>query len=72
MEMVKLSQRKLESYQRAEKVAQASRHLVTVIGTVRCTQKDMDLWSGLVLDWMKVAGKLRYDIPTRRKRAIYR
>lgn len=68
---MKLSKRKLESYRRAEKVAQASRHLVTVLGTIRCTQQDLDLWSGLTLDWLAGAGKLGYELPKRRKRRAY-
>lgn len=61
-----LSKRKLESYRRAEVVAQVSRKLLTVIGTPRETQEIVDLWSAAILDWMTVTGKLKYNIPKRR------
>lgn len=63
---MKLSKRKLESYRRAEIVAQASRLLITK--GAYPTQELWDLWSGAVLDWMSVTGKLRYDTPKRRGR----
>lgn len=63
-----LSKRKLESYRRAEVVAQVSRKLLTVIGTPRETQEIVDLWSIAILDWMAVTGKLKYDTPKRRGR----
>jgi hypothetical protein len=63
---MKLSKRKLESYRRAEVVAQASRTYMAAGG--RATQAMVDLWSGAVLDWMTVTGKLKYDTPKRRGR----
>ncbi len=62
---MKLSKRKLESYRRAEIVAQASRLMVT---TALPSQSVLNLWSGAVLDWMAVTGKLKYDTPKRRGR----
>lgn len=63
-EHMKLSKRKLESYKRAEIVAQASRAYMAAGN--RATQEMVDLWSGAVLDWMTVTGKLKYDTPGRR------
>lgn len=63
---MKLSKRKLESYRRAEIVAQASRAYMSAGG--RATQAMADLWSAAVLDWMTVTGKLKYDAPKRRGR----
>jgi hypothetical protein len=62
-----VSERKLESYRRAEIVAQASR-LVMAAGR-NPTQEVLDLWSGAVLDWMTVTGKLKYECPKRRGRS---
>lgn len=61
-----LSKRKLESYRRAEVVAQASRLLMA--SHVNQKQEVWDLWSGAVMDWMAVTGKLKYDKPKRRGR----
>lgn len=61
-----LSKRKLESYKRAEIVAQMSRQILTTWNTSRMTQEMVDLWSGAILDWMSVTGKLKYDTPKRR------
>lgn len=61
---MKLSKRKLESYRRAEIVAQASRLLMTA--GAQPSQKVWDLWSGAICDWMTVTGKLKYDTPKRR------
>lgn len=66
---MKLSRRKLESYRRAEKVAQASRLLIAA--GARPTQEVVNLWSGLTLDWMAVTGKLKYETPSRRARRAY-
>lgn len=63
---MKLSKRKLESYRRAEIVAQASRAYMAAGG--RATQEMVDLWSAAVLDWMEVTGKLKYTTPSRRGR----
>lgn len=60
------SKRKLESYRRAEVVAQASRLLITA--GARPSQEVIDLWSGAVMDWMRVTGKLKYSKPKRRGR----
>lgn len=60
------SKRKLESYRRAEVVAQASRLLMTA--GAYPTQEILDLWSGAVCDWMTVTGKLKYERPARRGR----
>lgn len=61
-----LSKRKLESYKRAEVVAQALRKYV-VLGP-RATQADLDLMMDALHDWMDVTGKLKYDPPVRRGR----
>lgn len=61
----KLSNRKLESYRRAEIVAQASRLMMT---RANPSQATVDLWSGAIMDWMSVTGKHKYDTPTRRGR----
>jgi len=61
-----LPKRKLESYRRAEIVAQASRLVIT--SGAHPTQDVLDLWSGAVLDWITVTGKLKYDRPKRRGR----
>lgn len=63
---MKLSKRKLESYRRAEIVAQASRRLIAA--GVQPKQEVVDLWSGAVMDWMTVTGNLKYDAPVRRGR----
>jgi hypothetical protein len=62
---VKVSKRKLESYRRAEIVAQASRKMMTMANP---SQEIIDLWSGAICDWMTVTGKLKYDTPKRRGR----
>jgi len=63
---MKLSKRKLESYRRAEVVAQASRYLITAGANPK--QEVWDLWSGAVLDWMTVTGRIKYEKPKRRGR----
>jgi hypothetical protein len=65
---MKLSKRKLESYKRAEVVAQASRAYMTAACTEASQQAACDLWSATVCDWMTVTGKLKYDKPKRRGR----
>jgi hypothetical protein len=62
----RLSARKMESYKRAEVVAQALR-LYIALGP-HATQKDVDLMSDALLDWMDVTGKLRYAAPVRRSK----
>lgn len=66
-----LSKRKLESYRRAEVVAQASRAYMTAIHTVEAQQAACDVWTAAVLDWMDVTGKLKYEKPVRRSRKKY-
>jgi hypothetical protein len=61
-----LSKRKLESYRRAEVVAQASRFLIAA--GAHPAQEVWDLWSAAVLDWMTVTGNLKYEKPKRRGR----
>lgn len=65
---MKLSQRKLESYRRAEIVAQASRLLMT---RPRGSESEVacDLWTAAVIDWMTVTGKIKYETPARRGRS---
>jgi hypothetical protein len=63
---MKMSKRKLESYRRAEVLAQASRQLM--VRWHNPSQELVDLWSGALLDWMSVTGKLKYDTPKRRGR----
>jgi hypothetical protein len=68
-----ISKRKLESYKRAEKVAQASRAYMvapfTPTGQPSMAQKEAcDLWTECVLDWMNVTGNIKYEKPKRRKR----
>lgn len=55
------------TYRRAEIVAQASRLLMTAGAQPK--QSVVDLWSGALMDWMNVTGKLKYDTPARRGRA---
>jgi hypothetical protein len=64
---MKLSKRKLESYRRAEIVAQASRLMMVSNANLR-DPKLVDLWTGAMLDWMAVTGKMKYDTPKRRGR----
>ena len=63
---MKISKRKLESYRRAEVVAQASRAYIASRPIE--AQAACDLWSAAVMDWMTVTGKLKYDKPIRRGR----
>lgn len=65
--MVEISKRKLESYRRAEIVAQASRKLL--VEWHRASQETVDLWSGALVDWIAVTGKHKYDTPKRRGRS---
>ena len=64
--MVSLSKRKLESYRRAEVIAQASRQLIAA--GPNPAQELWDVWSGAVMDWMIVTGKVKYAKPKRRGR----
>ena len=60
-----LSKRRLESYRRAEVVAQAARRFITT----KVADKDLNELADTVLDWMAVTGKQKYDAPVRRGRA---
>ncbi len=66
---VSLSKRKLESYKRAEIVAQALRKHVT--SGPRVTQADLDHMMDCLLDWMDMTGQLKYDDPVRRGRKTH-
>jgi hypothetical protein len=61
-----ISARKLESYKRAEAVAQAARLWVT--SGHRWSQDDVNLFADLVLDWMATTGKIKYEKPKRRRK----
>lgn len=54
-----ISKRKLESYKRAEKVAQEARRQCSA--AYRC---DLNQLCDFVIHWMKVTGKVKYEIPT--------
>jgi len=54
-----ISKRKLESYKRAEKVAQEARRQC-----VSYTNSNPNQLSDFVIHWMDVTGKVKYDIPT--------
>lgn len=64
---MKLSARKLESYRRAEVVAQAVRKYIAAGN--RVTQADVDMLAETVLDWMRVTGSVKYQSPKRRGRS---
>lgn len=61
-----ISKRKLESYKRAEVVAQSLRKYVTA--GPRVTQADLDHMMACLLDWMDVTGQVKYQPPVRRGR----
>lgn len=63
---VMLSKRKLESYKRAEVVAQAARKYL--VSGHRWTQAELDNFTGAVLDWLAVTGKVKFNEPVRRGR----
>lgn len=63
-----LSKRRLESYRRAEVVAQAARELITA--PVAAQVGKMNMLSATILDWMTVTGKQKYDPPIRRGRHL--
>lgn len=65
-----ISARKLESFKRAEVVAQAVRKYVTA--GPRVTQNDLDILMHSLMDWMDVTGQLKYDDPVRRGRKKHR
>ena len=56
--MPEISKRKLESYKRAEKVAQEARRYVA-----NCHKIDPNLLAEFVIHWMKVTGEVKYQIP---------
>jgi hypothetical protein len=64
---VTLSKRKLESYRRAEIVAQMSRKLASSGANWRDPMLANE-WAAMIRDWMMVTGKLKYDMPKRRGR----
>jgi hypothetical protein len=65
-----LSKRKLESYKRAEVVAQALRKYIAAGN--RVTQADIDHMADCLHDWMAVTGEIKYEDPVRRGRKNFR
>ena len=61
-----LSKRKMESYQRAEVVAQAARQYIAA--GPRVTQEMLDVLVHSTIDWIDVAGRIAYEEPKRRSR----
>lgn len=61
-----LSKRRLESYRRAEVVAQAARQFITA--TVVDRDAKLVPLLDAVLNWMTVTGKQKYAAPVRRGR----
>ncbi len=61
-----ISVRKLESYKRAEVVAQSVRKYVSA--GPRATQDDLDKMMDSLLDWLSVSGNCGYQKPIRRGR----
>jgi hypothetical protein len=59
-----ISKRKLESYRRAEIVAQAARKFMTA--RVTANQAEFDMLIDTVLDWMEVTGQVKFATPVRR------
>ena len=62
-----LSKRRLESYRRAEVVAQAARGFMAARVVER--ESRWEVLTAAVLDWMTVTGKQKYDTPVRRGRS---
>lgn len=62
----RLSKRKLESYRRAEVVAQAARKFMTA--RVTDNQAEYDMLIDAVLDWMDATGQVKFAPPVRRSR----
>jgi hypothetical protein len=56
--MPTISKRKLESYKRAEKVAQEARRQCST-----AYEGDLNRLCELVIHWMKVTGKVKYETP---------
>jgi hypothetical protein len=61
-----LSKRKMESYRRAEVVAQAARQHIAAGG--RVTQVMQDIFIHSVIDWLDVTGNVKFEKPKRRSR----
>jgi hypothetical protein len=61
-----ISKRKMESYRRAEVVAQASRTYIAAGG--RLTQKMSDDLVHSTIDWLDVTGLVAFEKPKRRSR----
>lgn len=61
-----ISKRKMESYQRAEVVAQAARQYIAAGNLV--TQEMVDDLVYSTLDWLDVTGKVGFKKPVRRSR----
>lgn len=61
-----LSKRKMESYKRAEVVAQAARAYISAGG--RVTQKHLDDLAHSTIDWLDVTGNVKFEQPKRRSR----
>lgn len=66
MTAARLSKRKMESYRRAEVVAQAARKFMTA--RVTENQAEFDVLIDTVLDWMAVTGQLKFAAPERRSK----
>lgn len=64
MRAERLSKRKIESYRRAEVVAQAARKFMTA--RVTDNQVEFDMLVDTVLDWMAVTGQVKFAAPVRR------
>ena len=62
----KISKRKMESYKRAEVVAQAFRRQMCAGG--RVTHDLVNDTTDSLLDWMDVTGEVKYAKPVRRSR----
>lgn len=57
-----ISKRRQLAYERAEETCRALRTLITM-RVVDQTQRDWDLVSHLLIRWMDVSGKSKYDKP---------
>ena len=57
-----ISKRKLESYKRAEKVAQEARQQC-----LAQNESDHNRLCAFVIHWMRVTGNVKYEIPVRPK-----
>ena len=63
--MPTISKRKLESYKRAEKVAQEARRQSTA-----AYKNDPNKLCDFVIHWMKVTGKVKYETPNLPSRRV--